>query len=197
MERRTDYVVPIIGSLGEGAQPEVILSLWLTRYDRVGDTPERRQALLRALSRFELVSVPVPDKSYQPRVAPTVPFLLLRSRSLGLTPRMTIELERGGYRIMIEHRGHEQIVDLTVSIRDREGAVWNVRPTGELVQEPSVSARANLLLYPTTSRPIDLLRGHFPEWLDPVEVRAQLHNPGSKIGGALAAIGAPVTATVE
>jgi hypothetical protein len=98
---------------------------------------------------------------------------------------------------MIEHRGHEQIVDLTVSIRDREGAVWNVRPTGELVQEPSVSARANLLLYPTTSRPIDLLRGHFPEWLDPVEVRAQLHNPGSKIGGALAAIGAPVTATVE
>jgi len=187
-----DYVVPILGSLREGTAPADLLHTWLDRYDVVGDQNERLLELLRSLSGYELLAVPVPIDSKDPRVTATNPFLIMRDRALQQAPRLSVRLMGDTFRVLVHHESNQQVADLTVSLRAEDGTTWRMRPTGEFVHE-QVVARAGILIYSSGSRPIRLLEGHIPPELHGVRLVAQLHNPGTNVDVPLAAVGAPAS----
>lgn len=184
-----DYVVPIVGTLREGATPADFLHEWLMRYDVEGDNDERILELLAALWGFELTAVPVPLHSRDLSVPSPTPFLILRNKELRDEPRVQLEYDDGSFTVLIHHHAHQQIVDLTVKVTDRQGHAWRMRPTGDFVAERVVAARTDLLLYPTGSRPIVALHGVVPDALRHGELSVQLHNPSTSSDIPLAAVG--------
>ncbi len=194
-EREAGYVVPLIGSLEEGVPPSSFLETWLRRFDTEGTSQERNRALVAALWRYELISVPVPDRSHQPDVPSTIPFLLLRSKDLGLTPTIELELEGGKARVHVRHVGHRQVVDLGVKVTGPDGGTLHLRPTGEWTEDDvGIAARTSILLYETGPRPILLLEADLPPDLAEGTVEAQLTNPGMPSNAPLAAVGSPALA---
>ncbi len=194
--RQADYAAPILGRLGEGQSPADMLHEWLERHDVAGDVDDRLFSLLEALGGYELVAVPVPLDSRQPRVTSQVPFLILRSRDKQEAPTLSLRPAGGGFEVVVHHHGNQQVADLTILARRADGRTWTMRPTGEFVPE-RVVARANLLLYPTGSLPIRLATGRVPAGLDALELVAQLHNPGTSIDVPLAAVGSPAALELE
>jgi len=186
-----DYMVPLIGTLGEAGATSNFLRTWLERYDRVGATQARREELLMALRRYELVAVPVLAKSHEPGVPSKVPFLLLRRVALGLTPQIVVELDGTSFEVTLQHQGHRQVVDLSVSLIDTSGVTWSMRPTGSWVPAAGIRARTDILVYNTGPRRIRLLAGKLPDvetsWLS-----IRLNNTGVEWGSPLSWVGAPV-----
>lgn len=188
-EGDADYVIPIVGTLREGATPADFLHEWLMRYDVEGDNDERILELLAALWGFELTAVPVPLHSRDLSVPSPTPFLILRNKELRDEPKVELECEDGAFTVLIHHHAHQQIVDVTVKVTDADREIWRMRPTGEFVSGRVVAARTDLLLYPTGSRPIVALRGVVPASLRGGELSVQLHNPNTSSDIPLAAVG--------
>ena len=197
-EREVDYVVPGIGSR-TGDLPDSLPELmeqWLRRYDVVGSSPARLEELLGALQDFEVVSVPVPVSSLEPDTPSATPALLLRRKSLGLTPRLSLRLAGDRFDVEVFSEGHRQIVDLAIHLTDDAGKRWSLRPNGQWTAAGGVDARTSLLLYDTGPRPIRLLTARLPAGFAAGSLSAQLHSPGVPMTSPFAAAGNPATARV-
>ena len=59
------------------------------------------------------------------------------------------------------------------------GLGGKVEPTGGFVAKPDLLARSSILLFPTGTRKIELVRGQLPGDVEGVEMRAVLRNPGA------------------
>ena len=126
------------------------------------------------------------------------PFVLLRRRQLELQPNLEIVLDADGYRVIVRHHSHYQLVDLSVRIADDRGREWHVRPTGEPVLDAPARARTGILLTAAT-RPIDLIHGAIPTDLDgakPTRMRAVLLNPDGTDTDPFAAVSAEAAVTL-
>jgi len=186
-----DYMVPLIGTLGEAGSTSSFLRAWLERYDRAGVSEKRRGELLSALRRFELVAVPVLEKSHQPDIPSKVPFLLLRRVALGLAPQIEVERDGLSFDVTLQHQGHAQVVDLSVSLIDKSGATWSMRPTGAWVRAAGIRARTDILVYNTGPRRIRLLSGTLPD-IETSWLSVRLNNTGVEWGSPLSWVGSPV-----
>ena len=74
---------------------------------------------------------------------------------------------------------NEQLADLRVQLRDREGILWSLRPTGVFDGNSNLLARSSLLIHPTGQRSIRLLSSAIPEELRGGELHVILRNPGA------------------
>jgi len=177
LARSPEYIVPAIN--WEPVPPtlkDVALS-WSQTLDIAPSDERRLQALGEQLLAFELITVPVPlGNSTNPRAA-TQPFHLLRRRDLDLAPRLTVEVEGRAFKIKVQHRAHQQQVDLRVVLRDSSGRQWSLEPTGRVHEDATAMMRTSILLFPTGDRAIELAAGSWPADLDIVELRAVLRNP--------------------
>ena len=188
-----DFAIPIVGTLHEGTSPADLLHTWLDRYDEVGDEDDRLLALLTSLAQYELLAVPVPLDSKNPRITAPTPFLVMRDRARGEAPSLSIRGRRDTFRILAEHESNQQVADLTITVECEDGSIWHMRPTGEFVSN-QVAARANLLIFPSGTRPIRVAEGRIPAHLKAVKITARLHNPGTNPDVPLAAVGNPAQA---
>jgi hypothetical protein len=200
-DRRADYIVPITGSLGGNASASSFLRDWLRRYDTEGLSEERLLELLAAIQGYELISVPVPDRSHLPDTPSTTPFLLLRCKELGLTPTLEVEWDGDEFHVLAHHIGHRQVVDLEVSFFDEQGRELMMRPSGRWMPQGNsgvkVRARASLLLYETGPRLIELARGRLPRNATGGTVHAQLLNPDMRGDSPLTEVGLPARVEID
>jgi hypothetical protein len=179
----TDYVVPIPTTATTPPRVGEVVRRWIERNHTVDSSNEEIRRAILNLRGYELISVPVPEHSNLPNQASRHPFYLLRSKGLGLQPRL--ELRPGTGRsidVFAYHQGHQQVVDLELKVTDLDAAdapAMYVRPTGELVREMEVHARARILLHPTGQAPIHLMRWVPPKDLRHAEIEAALQNPNS------------------
>ncbi len=190
LARPADYLVPAVGTLPESSAPGDILRHWLQHYD-VSEESELSRRLIIALRGYELVCVPVPAKSENPREPSERAFPLLRSKELGLSPALSIEVEDQSFRVLVSHEGHQQVVDLHVQLSDDRGGRWSLRPTGEWTRWVTVDARTSVLLYPTGPRRIRMVEAKLPAGVPALKLTAWLHNPGMRPEAALSQVGAP------
>jgi hypothetical protein len=84
-----------------------------------------------------------------------------------------------GWHVQVQHRAHEQLVDLRVQVVDSERHVWSLKPDGTLSRDSGVLARRSILLFQTGARSIELVRFALPSQPRFVELRACLRNPNS------------------
>ena len=168
------------------------LRSWLGRPADFSPEVLDTDAFAAALAGYESVSVPVQVEGAS-EVPDTRPAMLLRKADLALTPTVRLEREGDRVRVFVEHRGHAQVVDLTLSIvRPDGGALW-MRPNGEWFEgragEPGPRARTDVLLTESGMRSVQLLETRLPAAAGS-RIHAQLHDWGGA-GRFDAAIGAP------
>jgi hypothetical protein len=183
-----DYLV-LEARAAEAFDPTQAIRGWLERYDLIGVGPGRIHALRSRLGRYELVAVPVPLRSTRPEIPSPQPFLLLREKRLALGPRLELVRDGRAVKILAHHRGHAQVVDLELTLRDEAGITYNMRPTGEWVPANSIDARVDLLLYDTGPSSILLARAELPLPLEGMTLTARLHTPGIVPEADLATVG--------
>ena len=172
-----DYIVPGINWYEAPPSLREIADNWQRFIDNQPIDTQRTAAVHEALRAFELITVPVPIYGSAAARPPTRPFHLLRRRALQLWPKLAIELDGSRYRVNVIHRSHEQMVDLRVILRERNGQLWSVLPTGALRSGASGLMRTSILLFHTDVRAIELAAGDLPDDLDVVEIRVVLRNP--------------------
>jgi len=197
LERRPDYVVPVIDPVGVGWSPLELLRDWLRRYDVVGDDEARLAALISAVSHFELISVPISAEDELEEDLPSPSYLLLRRKSLDLAPYLELEVEEGRFAVYARHRGHQQVVDLVVWATDERGRRWTLRPPGDFVEAGATVARVSLLLTSTGVRRVELVQGTIPPEIGAVALSAQLHNPGTQGTTNLSAASSTVSVSLR
>lgn len=176
-----DFVVPDVRPNDRAPSAAELARLWLAELDLRPRAQGRLAEVEDALSRYEMVTVPItiPTRGSGPFRSDS--FRILRRKELDLRPRLEIRVSDREIRIGVSHRAHLQIADLRVLAIDARGRVWSLRPNGELAQGARVLARPGLLLYASGSRSIELVRSTLPAESDGsplVEVRAVLRNPG-------------------
>jgi len=181
LQAGTDYVLPVPTS---GTTPPRVGELvrdWIERNHHDDDVAREAGAALMQLRGYELISVPVPVRSYRPDEASRRPFYLLRNKALNLQPRLELRrVDDGSIDVLAFHHGHQQVVDLEVRLTRSDAPPLLLRPTGEFTEETLVHARAGILLHTTGQVPIRLMRFRVPDGLGPVEVTAVLQNPNSE-----------------
>jgi len=150
-----------------------------------------------ALQRYELISVPVPEKDDDPSVSADSPFLLLRASDLALAPSLEVlpDTSRpGGFRVEVRHDGQRQVVDLSIRLEAGE-QIRFLSPTGEWRADPVV-ARASLLVYDSGTRPIQMLTAALPEDVERGRLNAQLHSAGIPTSSLYAFVGDPAVTMI-
>ena len=138
------------------------------------------ESALNLLRDYEVVSIPVPRRSYLPDDTSPRPFYMLRNKKLMLQPRIEIEEVEGEFVIHAWHDGHQQVVDLEVVWSEIGGRKLHLNPTGQFVEQDLVHARAGLLLHSTGQRPIQLMKFRLPAGADKGAIEAVLQNPNSE-----------------
>jgi hypothetical protein len=193
LEREPDFVVATLRRPPAIPSPHEVAEAWLAPWDA---RPDRVDEIERALDAYELVAVPI-SVGYRWGSQGEAVQLLLRRTALELSPRLRLSLaDDGGVAVDVEHRGHPQLANLRVEIRDENGGAWALRPTGVPEREDAVYARTELLLYASGTRSIRLMVAPIdtlPEGARPIEVRARLDNPGATGDHRFAAISAEAT----
>lgn len=180
-----DYIVPVLEAGAERGAIGLLRS-WLRRYDEVGDTEERMVELLSVLAGYEVVCAPA---EFTVGEEPEPPYLVLRNKGLGLSPRLQIERRGTQLRILAHHPGPQQVVELQARLRFEDGTYRTIRPTGAITEEPALRTRTDILLYPTGTRPICLLQLELPIDDRATLLEARLVNPGSQEDAPLSTIG--------
>lgn len=192
-----DYIVPMIaGRLRPPTQVELI-TRWLERFDTLGNTPERRSAMVAALEPYELVAVPTPARESDLLAPASAPAFLLRRLDLKLSPILNVVQKDGQLEIRLRHPGHHQIAELEVRATTADGRARFLRPTGDFESETPVRARTEILLFPTGDRRINLITAKMPESLAGAQLRVRLVNPFSDADDPLAGIGSAIELTVD
>ncbi len=179
LQRKPDYLVPRARSARTVPTADELAEEWLRGVDRAPSDAAHIAGVRAALEEYELITVPV--RPQLGRTAGNVdrPVHLLRRRALDLAPRLSVEVEGGALRVLLQHDGPEQLADLRVLLEDDEGRTYAMNPRGEAVASPQVLARPRLLIRPT-SEGRDVLAFH-ADLGDEVQrlrrVRAVLRNP--------------------
>lgn len=175
-----EYIVPVATSGTVPPRIGELLRSWIERHE----PPETRAgSIVPSMARlrtYELISVPIPRRSYLPADISPHPFYMLRRRDLELEPRL--ELRSAGDRtvdVFAWHDGHEQVVDLEVVLVEPNGRSLHLRPTGDFVEQDLVHARAAVLLHRTGEQAIHLMRFRVPDDVQAGELLAILQNPNS------------------
>jgi len=187
-----DYLVPLLEPEASAPTIEEIAARWRAELDRApaGQAPAEREArIAAALADYELIAVPIYGFNRGPVPPKGQSFYLLRHRRLAQRPELGLELDEHGYRVLVRHKSHQQLVDLSVTLHDELGRRWHLRPNGALVAAP-VHARTSILVYNTGSRSVELVRGALPAEVEGsrvVAIEAVLHNPGCGEGHGFAA----------
>jgi hypothetical protein len=190
LNQEPDYVVPLIGTASRTPSIHEIAQVWSRELDLEPAEKGRVRDVESALASFEMITVPIVGYIRSSTPQKGEPFLLLRNRRLELQPNLELALEGRDFLVRVRHRGHYQLVDLEVRVRDDRGRTWYVRPTGDLALGTVAHARTGILLSSGT-RAIDLIRCTIPGELEgarAVEVSAVLLNPNSLSGDPLAAV---------
>jgi hypothetical protein len=189
-----DYIVPFERSYTVPPRVGEFLRRWIERYEAKPDASASFSECMAHLRSYELISVPIPRRSYVQGVAKLRPFYMLRKKALGLGPRL--ELRFAGNRsvdVLVWHAGHDQVVDLEVVLQRADGKEEHLRPTGEFVEQALVHARSALLLTETGERAIRLMRFRLPEDARDGEIRAILQNPNTGEDPAFAMVSRQAT----
>jgi hypothetical protein len=174
-----DYVVPLLDPQEKTPTVEEIAAVWSAELDARSGEPGRIEALVEALSAYELIDVPIYGFNRGPIQPKAQKILLLRHRQLSQQPHIEIVLHDRRFRVELRHKSHYQVVDLWVELQDEKGRSWYLRPDGEPVAQ-RVHARTSILVYNAGARAIELMRGELPERIDGervVEIRAGLRTP--------------------
>jgi arabinofuranosyltransferase len=179
LAERPDYIVPSIrfGDVPPTAQE--VATEWAKSLDIDANRQGRSMGVRNELIDYELITVPITHRYARPGVFPRNQFHLMRRKDLDRSPRLHVSLDGRRFEIEVEHRAHEQLADLRVTLRARDGSVWSMRPTGEFEPRADLSARTQILLYPTGERRIRLVAAELPENVDAFELRAVLRNPNA------------------
>jgi len=196
---RPEYVVPWIESRLRPPTRDELVELLLERHDELGATPERSADLAAALEPYELVSVPIPEREADLTMPAGSPAFLLRLRSLGLSPRLSLipddRAEPSRVTVQVQHDGHHQIAELEVQLELTDGSLVHLRPDGRS-DEGRVRARTETLLFPTGTRRVELfsldLTGR-----EVRRVRARLLTPMSDPDDPLSVACEPVELTLD
>jgi hypothetical protein len=180
LEARPAYIVP---SLIRGLRaPNVveIVDAWLSGIDIEPENKQRVQAITTLMREYELVVVPIPFGNLNLQRQVKRPFYLLRRADLDLQPALRIVVDRRRFSVeaVSLERGHEQIVDLRIQLRDAQNQLWSMRPTGGWEPNRHALARTSILLFPA-SNPVQLVSGFLPEEIEGVELNAVLRTPGA------------------
>lgn len=197
LRRDCDFVVPYAATRARPPTPSDLARSWLEGIDSgAGPDEASRTARLaeieRALTRYELVTVPVEDYTREGAALGRESFLLLRNARLEQRPRLVVREVDGEVRVALSSTRLPQLAELELRLIDERERAWTVRPTGELDPACRARVRVGLLLYDSGSREIELCRvakpAH-PEGLRWVNATARLLNPGSRgEGGAWEAV---------
>ena len=152
---------------------------WVSAIDTSPEDVDRVLAISEHLRDYALIAVPIPIGNASRERAVKRQFYLLRRTDLDLAPELFLSLKGRRFRVEATHRSHEQIVDLRIQVRDAEGRLWSMRPTGEWERRPSALARTSILLHPSASARTELVSGVLPEETPGVELIAVLRTPGA------------------
>lgn len=179
LDQKADYIVPTLGG-GKNAPvaQEIVLS-WIQNLDYAPKDGERRARIFRQLSEYELITVPAATASARPPT-PGDRYYLLRRRDLELAPKLEVARDGDDFVVSVRHQAHDQLVDLRIQIEDARGDLWSLTPTGEFQRRPHLTARRSVLLFPTGTRSIELMRATIPPELEAVNLLALLRNPGAR-----------------
>jgi len=193
LETRPAYIVP---SLLRGLRAPSVLDLvdaWLSGVDVEPEDMDTVRALTAILREYELIVVPIPFGNLNMQRQVKRPFYLLRRSELGLQPRLRIVVDRRRFSVeALNHdRGHEQLVDLRIQLKDRQEHIWSMRPTGGWEPNRLALARTSIVLFPASS-PVQLVSGFLPENIDGAELTAVLRTPGASGDKAFAFASAEV-----
>lgn len=198
LRNQPDHIVPF-SRLRTG---EPLLDAFLEdllEVDTIGDSPERRAALLEALGDYEVVTIPLRRGERRSTSPAGDRARLLRRRSQGQGARLEAQLTDGArLEVRLEHDDHPQLADLEVVVLDASGEEWAVSPSGRLQRNERLLMRSDLLLGESGGRQVDLVAGT-PlqlEGLEARQVRVELLSPGEFADEPSARIAAPVVIDV-
>lgn len=192
LEQQRDFIVPRLEYSPHPPSHAELATEWANELDLEGGTPERIQAIERALSNYELVTVPIQGYVRAPVQPKPEAFHLLRHRRNQKHPVLDLAADGRTLVIRVRDVGHDQLVDLRLCAWNRAGTARWVRPTGEL-SDRLVVARAGLQLFDSGQRPIELMRFAVPE--EVLRVEAVLVNPGAASQDTFALASQPATWT--
>lgn len=179
LSQQPDYIVPQIRFDQQAPTIQYIAEQWAKNLDHLPDKRRRSMGIWHQLRTYELITVPIERQFSRPGTFPRNRFYLMRRKNLDLAPKLKLEVEGDEFVVTVEHRSHMQLADLRIQLLDEAGALWSLKPTGGFTRSPGLLARSSILLFPTGSRHIELVRGELPDGVDAKELRAVLRNPGA------------------
>lgn len=198
LRRDADFVVPFAAARARPPTRAEMARSWFEGLDEAGldalapSASSRVAEIEAALSRYELITVPVEDYTSERAAIGREPFLLLRNVRLDQRPRLEVRLVGGEIRVGLRRTHTPQLAELELRLIDGRERAWTVRPEGTLDAACRARVRVGLLLYDSGSREIELCRVALPphpEGLAWVNATARLLNPGSRgEGGAWEAV---------
>jgi hypothetical protein len=175
-----DYIVPKATSGMVPPRIQPLLRDWIEHHESTESRASSIAPSMASLRTYELISVPIPARSYLPNVVSPRPFYMLRKRNRKTEPRLELRYAgEGSIDVLAWHVGHEQVADLEVVLAEPDGSSLRLCPTGEFVDQQLVHARVSLLLHQTGERPIHLMRFRLPKDVEVGELLAILQNPNS------------------
>ena len=193
-----DYIVPSV--MGGTVPPRMqdLLREWIERHEALEARVSSIAPSMASLRTYELISVPIPRRSYLPAEVSPEPFYMLRKRNRKVEPRLELRSAGDGVvEALAWHEGHEQVVDLEV-VLDQPGALpLRLNPTGEFVDQELVHARVALLLHRTGEQPIQLMRFRVPAGVERGELQAILQNPNSDEDKAFSMVSRQATLKIK
>lgn len=178
LEQDADYIVPTLSDSAVAPTIEEIATRWIAGLDLDPRSPERNARIRGLLDRYEVLTVPA-SRVDVPAQNAVERFHLARRRDLGLSPTLSLELGGADFAVAVEHRSHAQLADLYVWVEAGGGQLWFLAPDGTFTQRAELTARRSLLLYPTGTRTIELVRAALPREFAGAKLHAVLANPGA------------------
>ncbi len=182
LRRDADFVVPYAAPRARPPTPPDLARSWMDGLDDRGREDGRLAEIEAALSRYELITVPVEDYTRDGLSLGRETFLLLRNSRLDERPKLEVRHQGGELRVGLRRTRMPQLAELELRLTDADERVWTVRPTGELDAACKARVRVGLLLYDSGSREIELCRVRLPAHPDGgrwISATARLLNPGS------------------
>lgn len=177
LEQHADYIVPTLAGSPVAPTIEEIAVSWIEGLDLDPRSQARNVRIRELLADYEVLTVPAT------RVDPAAQasgerYHLARRRELGLSPALALDVGGADFAVAVEHRSHAQLADLYVWV-EAGGQRWFLAPDGIFTRRAELTARRSLLLYPTGTRTIELVRADLPREFAGATLFAVLANPGA------------------
>lgn len=179
-DERPSYVVPLLRAGAHAPTLRSVAETWILRLDVAPHDESRSHAILQRLGDYELFTISLRHSSRLAGGLVDEPLWLLRRRDLNLAPRVILTPVDGRWRVEVQHRAHEELVDLRVQALDADQHLWALQPHGEFSRDSAVLARRSILLFPTGARSIRFVEFELPPDVEFTELRAALRNPGAE-----------------